>query len=323
MKKIVSITLGIAVSIVAIYLLFRNIDVSTSINNLKVVPLYSVLVLMTIYLSGFVLRALRWRLMLVNLESLSFKTWLNSIVVGYAGNNVIPARGGELLRMEHFSRTSGVSRTISLSSVLTEKILDGLSLLLILLLVVWLYPGDLLSIVWFKSLFVMANLIFVGAISFLIVLKAFGNPIIGWLKQKQGVFFKLGDLFGKIVESLGFIQPNLKSLVILLIGASIWVVEGGMFVYAFSLLMPDQSVFILGYLTLVVVNFGILIPSSPGYVGVFQAMTVLACSIVGIAEEQALSVSLLIHGSQFIPITLWGLLILGKGLFSKVKQEAN
>jgi len=57
-------------------------------------------------------------------------------------------------------------------------------------------------------------------------------------------------------------------------------------------------------------GLGVSLPSSPGFIGVFQAATVLALSMFGIDKADALSYSLLLHASQFIPITLWGLLLL-------------
>jgi uncharacterized membrane protein YbhN (UPF0104 family) len=58
------------------------------------------------------------------------------------------------------------------------------------------------------------------------------------------------------------------------------------------------------------IGLGVSLPSSPGFIGVFQAATVLALSIFGVDKVDALGFSLLLHASQFIPVTLWGLLLL-------------
>src|SRR5262249_49900974 len=55
---------------------------------------------------------------------------------------------------------------------------------------------------------------------------------------------------------------------------------------------------------------GISLPSSPGFIGVFQAATVLALSLFGVSGVDALSFSLLLHACQFVPVTVWGLLLL-------------
>src|SRR5262249_26992971 len=57
-------------------------------------------------------------------------------------------------------------------------------------------------------------------------------------------------------------------------------------------------------------GLGISLPSSPGFIGVVQAATVLALSLFGVSRVDALSFSLLLHASQFVPVTVWGLLLL-------------
>jgi glycosyltransferase 2 family protein len=58
------------------------------------------------------------------------------------------------------------------------------------------------------------------------------------------------------------------------------------------------------------IGLGVSLPSSPGFIGVIQAATVLALSFFGIGKADALGFSLLMHASQFVPVTLWGLLLL-------------
>lgn len=321
-KKLITFLVGLSISLFAIYFIFKKIDVSTSIDALNIVSLSTAFSLMGIYLLGFLFRTFRWKLMLSQ-YSLTFGTLLKSIVVGYAGNNFLPARGGELLRMEFFSRTGKVNRSVSLSSVLTEKILDGLSLLFVLIGVVWVSDADLLQIDWFHSLFILANALFLGAVSFLIVLKVLGNRLLTPLKEKGGIFQKIGLVLTGVLDSLQFLRFNIRSGIIIALGIGVWLVEGSMFGLAFSELGLPVSPILTGYLTLVVVNFGILVPSSPGYVGVFQAMTILALSLFQVSEEKALSASLLIHACQFFPITLWGLLILAESSLKNFRGKGN
>jgi uncharacterized membrane protein YbhN (UPF0104 family) len=58
------------------------------------------------------------------------------------------------------------------------------------------------------------------------------------------------------------------------------------------------------------VGLGVSIPSSPGFIGIIQAATVLALSFFGVPRADALSFSLLLHASQFVPVTVWGLALL-------------
>jgi uncharacterized protein (TIRG00374 family) len=58
------------------------------------------------------------------------------------------------------------------------------------------------------------------------------------------------------------------------------------------------------------VGLGVSLPSSPGFIGIIQAATVLALSFFGVPRADALSFSLLLHASQFVPVTVWGLALL-------------
>jgi hypothetical protein len=78
----------------------------------------------------------------------------------------------------------------------------------------------------------------------------------------------------------------------------------------------------MGYTCLAVVSFGSLVPSSPGYVGVFEAMMVLALALFRVPEEQALAAGVLIHVCQFVPVTLWGLILVLRGSVSLLGRRA-
>lgn len=320
LKKWLVFALGIIVSIVALYFIVQKIDVAASLKTLSQTPFYIPVLMVLIYLMGFLIRALRWKLMLQSVKKIYLKNLLASIVVGYGGNNFLPARGGELLRMEFFSRKAGIPRTISVTSVLTEKILDGLSLLFILIVFVGFFPSNLLEIGWFKNLFYLANLVFGGIVVFLFGLRIFSTHITGFLMDKSGIWKKINNILTDVLNAISFLKLNYNGLLILVLGILVWLIEGSMFVIAVNASLPQSNAWLVGYFTLVVLNFGILVPSSPGYVGVFQAMFILAFSVFHLPEEHALSVSLLVHLCQFLPITLWAILILLKSSFSVKKN---
>jgi hypothetical protein len=78
------------------------------------------------------------------------------------------------------------------------------------------------------------------------------------------------------------------------------------------------------YVLLVVVSISILIPSSPGFVGVYHAGAVWTLTVYGIGKEDALSFALVLHAAQFFPITLMGLYYLKKEHLSlkRLEEEA-
>ena len=160
-KKFLLGSIGFVVSIILIYLISEKVDFDNVFKILfNVSPVYIVL-MVTIYLSSFIFRAIRWKLMIKKDNNINFNNCFKAIVVGFAGNNFIPARGGELLRMEVFSRETEVNRITTITSVLVEKILDGL-VLVFFLLVVLLLNIHLLNENWLKNLTFLASVLFVS-----------------------------------------------------------------------------------------------------------------------------------------------------------------
>jgi len=318
MKKIITI-LGLLISAIVLWYIIKNYDLQAAWETIKLTPIHIVLAMIMVYLFAFILRALRWKLMLADAHSkIKFTDLLKSIVIGFAGNNVLPARGGELVRMEFFSRKTKVSRVTAISSIGIEKILDAL-VLLVFISVISIFiskSNELISeTIW------LVSLILIPVFGALIGIRIFGAIIIKYLSShSKPLFNKIADKFESIYASVLFFKLNLNVFKILALSVLIWLFEGAVFVIALHSMIDvgTQNVFLIGILALTVVNFAIIIPSSPGFIGVFQAAIVLALSSFAIDESQSLGVAILVHSCQFFPTTLLGLFVF---LTNKSKNE--
>jgi len=309
LKQHIATALGIIISIVAVVLVVTKIDVRQAWQLLKEVPLYLVILLTLAYLLSFPLRGLRWKLMLLRYR-LPFRGFLNGVVLGFAGNNILPARGGELIRARHFDRVARSGYLTAFFSVLAEKILDGCALLFLLgCSVYFMRANGAFEQQWVTDLSLTALPLFALTLLTLIAIKAFGIRLIKELRKRKGKLWEwLATLLLKVARAIYFLRPNISLLLIVLLSLAIWLLEGSMFILAIHYFLPlTEDAVWLGLFTLVVVNFGLLVPSSPGYVGIFQGMTLLALGMVSAPEAQALAVSLLVHFFQFVPVTLWGI----------------
>ena len=263
-----------------------------------------------IYMSSFFIRAIRWKLMLKNELNLSFNQCFRVIIIGFAGNNFIPARGGELLRMEVFSRETKLNRVTTLSSVLIEKILDGL-ILVFFLLIVLVFNSEFLNEKWLKNLTLLSSFLFFSILFILILFRIYGSSIVIFLDSKKSkIFEKIKFFIEKIYSAILFIDWSFNSFKVFVLSLVIWLIEWTVYFIAFIAFDINYIPVNEALLTLAIVNFGLLVPSSPGYVGVFQGMTILSLMIFSINQSTALSVSLLIHSCQFFPITILGLFYL-------------
>ena len=312
---------GILISLGATWYIIEKFDIKGSWGIVKEASPLVIIFIVLVYLSTFGLRALRWKLMLLNNPEISFKLLIESIIIGFAGNNVIPARGGEIVRMEYFSRQSATTRTTALTSIGLEKVLDA-TILLFFLFILNLWINDR-NIIFFKITLIM-SLIFIPLILFLLILKIKGTLIISWIKAKK---FNYSELvikhFERFQAALSFLKADVNTLKILIISMLIWIVEGSVFILVLKIVGLNESLISIGFLALCIVNFGILVPSSPGYIGVFQGAIILALSSFRIPEQESIAAAIIIHSCQFFPTTFLGLIIFIKKLnfISKSRKE--
>jgi uncharacterized protein (TIRG00374 family) len=266
------------------------------------------------YLLTFPVRLVRWSLMLgAGYDRVKL---MESIVLGFSFNNLLPARAGELVRMEHFSRWSGKSRITALTSVLSEKVLDCVVLLLLLATCGLFYAlqfGINEKIYNFSILFGVAIFLIVGGVA-LVYRKRIQLVA---LLRKWNASPTILNLFVKVCDALEFLSNSRSTFMILVASAVIWILEGLVFVIGVHAFNIPQSL-LIGFTTLCFVNFAILIPSSPGYVGVFQLGFIFAFSIFHLSSSEAMSASVLVHSCQYFPVTLMGVLLLLKNSLKKV-----
>lgn len=124
---------GLAASAALVTLALRHLDfasVRDSLRNAKLLPW--VLLAAAAYLAGQLVRGQRLRVLVRRESKLSLATATNIVVIGYASNNVFPARLGELVRVGVLAERTGVPLAQSLAITFIERILDGLAILVLL-----------------------------------------------------------------------------------------------------------------------------------------------------------------------------------------------
>ena len=84
---------------------------------------------MSVYAVNLSLRAWRWQIILHPVATIRYSTVARALVVGYGLNAIMPARLGELFRAELLKKDLGLSRTSTLSSIVVERLFDGLTVI--------------------------------------------------------------------------------------------------------------------------------------------------------------------------------------------------
>lgn len=231
-----------------------------------------------------------------------------SLLIGYMGNNLLPLRAGEVVRVYIASR-HGPRFWTTFATVVVERVLDGLALGLIvagLLLVVPVSAEMRWSIAVFLAVDLAALLVLVMIAVAPGVCRVLIETIfhrVGWLERR------LITLLGTMTEGLRGIRAPRHAIPLALSSVAIWLflaLSVWTAMHAAHLDLP----LVASWVVLAFLGLGVSLPSSPGFVGVIQAATVLALALFAVPRAEALSFSLLLHASQFFPITAVGLVCL-------------
>ncbi|AKV03102.1 hypothetical protein AKJ09_09765 [Labilithrix luteola] len=306
-QRIAVVTVGLLASAAFMYLAVRRLDfgsLRSVLASARIWPWVPLGILS--YVGGHVLRGQRCRLLVSKDASLGLGTASNVVVVGYASNNVFPARLGEFVRAGMLAERTGMPVAQSLVVTFIERVFDGLAILV--LLVLGTLSGN--APPWMHELVRVALVVF-GSACAVMVLGAHSPSFVVTAASRIGT--KLGEkwhdrlvaLATSITSAGACLRSPRDAISIALYSLLIWTLEAGLFIA----LLPAFGLplrFATGAVAMSVTNLGLLVPSSPGFVGPFHFFCSRAVMASGVAEATALGYATVVHLAFFVPVTLWG-----------------
>ncbi len=306
--------IGVAISVGLLVLILRHVDLGQVGQNLasaRALPLAMAVVVATL---TFPIRAIRWRILLRDPQGdpLPLVPAWHATAIGFMANNVLPFRAGELIRPFAITRLAGVRFTSALSSIAVERIFDGLTItamLTLALLSPGLAPGVSVGGVSVRHIALVAGGVSAGAL-----VAALG--VVAWpLAAERAVraivpAHHLADRIVGLIEGVrqGLVALNSPSRVagVVFWSVVLWLVNALSFYVGFAAFGIDVT-FIGALLLQGLVSFGVSVPSTPGYIGPFEAAIVAALALYAVGESRAFSFAIAYHVTTFVPITLLGL----------------
>ncbi|HEV2108475.1 MAG TPA: lysylphosphatidylglycerol synthase transmembrane domain-containing protein [Thermomicrobiales bacterium] len=306
--------LGIAISLAFLAFAFRGQDISSILDTLGETDYRLLVPALAFYFAGVWIRAIRWSVLLRPLARVGARQVFPIVVVGYTANNVLPLRTGELVRAYLLGRQTGIRKTSSLATIAVERLFDGLTMLGFMLAAT--------TVVSFTSqlrhLTLVAFTLFVSLLIGLFLLTLGGTFRDKVLQLVLGPLpVPMADRVERLAESflsgLGVLKRGRDLGIVAGTSLAAWLSEAAMYWTVARALGTDLSS-VLGVgetlLTTGVANMATLIPSSPGYVGPFEAGILLVVNgALGVQRELALSYAILVHAALFFPITIIGSVI--------------
>ncbi len=234
---------------------------------------------------------------------------LPGVMVGYLANNVLPLRAGELVRVYVVARRWGHGFWLILATLVVERVLDSLAIVLILAVLLLFIPVPPL-LEWAALVVLLVDVVGIVVLVTLAAAPAFCRRLIERLTRRwPALRDRLTGIFEVFVDGLAGIRTPSHALPLLAWTALVWVVPAAMawcFLAAARLSLP----FLAGWTVLAFVGLGVSVPSAPGYVGVFHWAAVLAVGLFGVTGEPAVGYAILFHTANYLAVTLCGWLFL-------------
>ena len=291
------LAVGIASSVFFLWLVFRSADLDAVWTALRSADV-GLVVLATIVIQGvYVAQGARWRLVADTLEQ-TVRRFYALVLGGIGANNILPLRIGDLLRARWLAKLAAIPSGQAFGSVLRDRACDVITLVVAL--------AVSLPIVgdpdWVRRVAIGGAVLVAG------VAVAIGGAVIytrlrprdrrlGRSRLRQ----LLRDTVDEVASPIGR-RRLLAALGLSVVAWSVWAVAAGMVGRSLGFrLSPIELVFVTA-----VVNLGVVIPSSPGFIGTYQWLAVSALAVVGVDGEVAIAFSILMQAIWFIPTTIVG-----------------
>lgn len=302
--------LGLVISAFFLWVAFQQVEDVSQVGDALGRASYIWLVpAVLLYLADLWMRALRWRALISPVAPLPLSSLFGILSIGFLVNNVLPARLGEIARAVIVGRRHGVSRSATLATIVLERIFDGIVMLLFLG-VATATAGGTVGSDWLAVLVPLTAAGFGGAALALILLALAPTTTLGVAARLLAPFpARLREaaltVAAKFISGLGVLNDLKLAGTTLVLSVVVWLLEAGVYVMVGQAF--GMNVTSVGYLlALAVANLGTMIPSSPGYVGTFDALVARSLAIFGVGEALALAYAFLLHLAIWLPPTLIG-----------------
>jgi uncharacterized protein (TIRG00374 family) len=301
---------ALAVALLAFSL--RGVDFASLVQALSGANYWLLIPASLLTLLAFYIRAVRWGIMLRSVKPISKGSLFSATMIGFAANNLLPARLGELVRAWAIGRQEQISRSAAFATVVVERVVDVFSLLFFFGLTLLLHPfptearrGGYIAL--------GLNVVLLG-----FLLLAERNPdrvaAMGqWLADRspQRIREKVRALVANFATGLGVLREGSSILQLVfysLLLYAVTVLGIHTCLMAFDFSTPWYAALVL----LVTITLGFIIAPTPGYVGSVQVACVWSLALFAVPRSEAFSFSLFYHVTQFVPITAVGLWFLAR-----------
>jgi len=324
--------LGIGISLFFLILVFRKIDLHQLAAAFRTIDYRYLAAALAITLFSYSFRAVRWHYLVLPLKKAGPRNLLAATIIGYMGNNLLPARLGEFLRAMVLAEKEQLEVSAVFATLVIDRLFDGFTVLLILVFTfftVQLPPGMEKVQQGLVTGGYVTLVLYIAVIAFLVVLKRATARTIHMVALllrplPQAVSDRVIPLLGAFISGIRLPGKPGELTALLLSSLVIWASAAwpiDLILKAFNIQLPfSAALFILVFLV-----FAVMVPASPGYVGTYHAACMYGLMAFALPKEQALSVALVVHAVGFFPVIFFGIYFLWseKISFATLKSKSG
>lgn len=305
---------GLLISALFVYLALRQVDPARMWLVIRAADpaLFALVILLNLF--QYVIRAWRWSILIEPIKKTAFSSRLYALLIGFAANCILPARLGEIIRANYLGQREHISASSTFGTIVVERIFDGLTLLLFLMIGLM---GTTFSAEWesigvsLRATGVFLLVAYLLLISFLVGFKYKAKLFLNLLDRL--LFLVPGAFRSRIINvvwnfSLGLAMTKnpFRWVLIIFYSLLLWVASLCQ-IKLVELSIHLQMPLIAPFLVMAMASFGVMIPSAPGFIGTFHLAVQYAYLFYGIGKEEGLSAAILWHASFFFPTLILGL----------------
>ena len=305
---------GVLISVVFLYFALRGLKLGDFWQAVKTANYWWILPGVAVYFVGVWVRAWRWHYLLGPVKKIPTRTMFPVTCIGYMGNNIYPARAGEVLRAVILKRREGVPISASLATIIVERIFDGV----VMLAFVFVNLPELAKLTGssgfvgnIQEVAIIGTGIFFGAL-FIFLLAAMFPQVTARIGQwfidrilPGKIRGQTSGIMHKFLDGLASLRSPVNVLMVFFTSVLIWLFETGKYWFVMHAFNLEVSFFALMLMN-GIVNLATTIPSAPGYIGTFDAPGIAVLTAFGVEQSVAAGYTLVLHVALWLPITVLG-----------------
>jgi uncharacterized protein (TIRG00374 family) len=328
-RRVAAAVGGVAVSAGLLWWAARGVDPGAVVAHARRADPALLLLAVAVATACFVVRAVRWRALLRDEHDRLLGLWSlwHATAAGFMANNLLPFRAGELIRGLVIRRLGPAGLPAALASVAVERVFDGLALVGLLVMGLFasrLDPDVAIAGVSVARAATAAGVFSAVALAGAVVLVA--AP--AWTARvatrvlPAPLAARIESLVRGLAAGASVLRSPARLAAVICWSIVHWLMNAAAFwiaARAFGIPLDFAGALLLQG----VLAFGIAVPSTPGFIGPFEAVIVAVLALFAVPHDVAFSYAITYHLSTFVPITLLGLWSLSRASLTLASARAE